>query len=504
MDPDTYGYLSPAVHLFGNGTYVSTWRNFLYPSFLILVLQVFPHLGFISKVQHIIGLGTAVIIVLTFFRSRVFLPTGKILDGMVRLVALIGAYVYLLSQSPIMLEHSIRPEALFPFASAMNMLIGLEFSRRVFLKQRVDGLTSTWTILLIIGAIGTYYLKPAWGLAVGASLLPLALAWLWIPNQWVWKSLSTLTGILLSVILFAVPTRILQRQVNGDFFLPTTLLCTHAQFLQDIIQKDALSLPMKSPERAPMLQFAQDIRTAIQSPHYKRYGLTLNPDDLMYRGPLEHLASGLQNSKWSLEKFCYYYYFRSWIEHPLAQIQKVEKQMAYFYSPKKVNIYTPNHSLDPLDQYHISLKAMHDTHYAKWQPLDTYQKSLQNPHFATSLDPHLPHGMRWLMRLLNNLFLAFLLLSLVGVTIVFFGNDLYRKLLPAALCSLYLSSFNFSNCLTISVVHMMSVSRYHFNQISMSVLSQGFEFLFVIALIITYFSRRQLSQPPVKANKKLS
>ncbi len=110
-DPDTSGYLSPAVHLLTMGSYGFTWRCFPYPLFLAFILWLSPHLEVIPWVQHIAGLVTGALIILIFSRARVFLPKGPILDWATRLVILAGVSIIAFCRSVLFLEHSIRPES---------------------------------------------------------------------------------------------------------------------------------------------------------------------------------------------------------------------------------------------------------------------------------------------------------------------------------------------------------------------------------------------------------
>ncbi|PWU10905.1 MAG: hypothetical protein C5B47_01540 [Verrucomicrobia bacterium] len=491
MDPDTFEYLSPAIHSLTAGAYAPTWRNFVYPLFLTVVLRFSPHLGTISWLQHVLGLLTAGLIVLILLRSRVFLPKSKLLDWATGLIALIAAYLFLFSLSPIVMEHSIRPEVLFSLASAFTILAGLECCRRLFFKKRLDLTTAVWTVLLLIAAIGTYYVKPAWGFTMGSALLPLAFVWFQIPGQWARKAFVTLLGLLLAIALFVAPSQLLRRKDGQNVFLLTSLLCAHAEFIVDILQADALQLPPESPERATLLQFVQDIERAIHQPHYYRYGLALDPDDLTYKGPLKRLEKGLQESGKSLIRFCYYYYFRAWQQHPSAMVRKIIKQMEYFYSPKKLNIYAVNDDLGLPEMYSYSLRSLLAAGYPACAPLKEYLYELQSINKAQKVGPALPRQMQWLIRASNAMFFPIFLLSLTAAGALFFLGKAYCELRPAALLTLYYLSFNFVHCLTISVVFMMNVTRYHFNQISMSLVSEGFGILFLIALINRYFLHRK-------------
>src|SRR5216117_3651824 len=56
-DPDTWGYLSPALRKLTGAEFGHTnGRNFLYPGFLYLVLAAFGDFRAIGVVQHLLGL----------------------------------------------------------------------------------------------------------------------------------------------------------------------------------------------------------------------------------------------------------------------------------------------------------------------------------------------------------------------------------------------------------------------------------------------------------------
>lgn len=64
-DPDTWGYLSPAVSkLIGQG-FTHSGRNFVYPGFLCVLLRAAGDFRVIAVAQHLLGLLAGVFLLLT-------------------------------------------------------------------------------------------------------------------------------------------------------------------------------------------------------------------------------------------------------------------------------------------------------------------------------------------------------------------------------------------------------------------------------------------------------
>ena len=483
-DADTDEYLSPAVEMVFTGHSTPTYRDFLYPSFLTAVLMLTENLYAIVLIQHLSGIMAAMLVVTIIFRLRIFLPFGSAFDWSTRAVALLAACGLLFSQFTILMEHSIRPEGLFPMTCAVTILAGVELSRRVFLKK-YDGRAMIWTVVLVVFSFGNIYLKPAWGLAAGTSLLPLVYAWIFIPGRWLNKVATLLGAFFLVVCAFILPSTFHKHRLGfmRHWFLPGTLLSAHAEILYNVIEKDVLRLPVQSKERTYLTAFLKDIHRASKNPkRIRRYGLKIDPDHLLWGGPIDSLFDQFERSE-DFARLCYAYYFRGWAEYPLAMFRKVVKQMELFYSPKENNVYSSRHGYNLKFVYNRGLKYLRVVQLnAPWPPLENYFESLQKldlPEQTSLLRAVLASTVVWL----NYLFFPMAFLSVIGAAVVLLSGNKFMPFRGAAMLVLYLSSFNFFTSLTISLVHMMDVSRYYFGQITMSLVSQGFQFLFLFALI---------------------
>src|SRR5712692_6514776 len=78
-DPDTWGYLSPALRKLTGAPFGHTsGRNFIYPGFVYLLLRVFRDFRAIATTQHVLGLVAGAILLLTWHRARALLARPRL------------------------------------------------------------------------------------------------------------------------------------------------------------------------------------------------------------------------------------------------------------------------------------------------------------------------------------------------------------------------------------------------------------------------------------------
>src|SRR6266576_3691295 len=78
-DPDTWGYLSPALRKLTGAEFGHTnGRNFVYPGFVFLVLRLFADFRAITIAQHFLGLLAGAVFLFTWKRARIFVPNPRI------------------------------------------------------------------------------------------------------------------------------------------------------------------------------------------------------------------------------------------------------------------------------------------------------------------------------------------------------------------------------------------------------------------------------------------
>jgi hypothetical protein len=72
-DPDTWGYLAPALRkLVGRRVGHTDGRNFVYPAFIFSILRLFGDFRAIVIVQHLLGLVAGVLFLITWRRAWIF------------------------------------------------------------------------------------------------------------------------------------------------------------------------------------------------------------------------------------------------------------------------------------------------------------------------------------------------------------------------------------------------------------------------------------------------
>ena len=139
-DPDTWGYLSPALRkLTGAEFGHSQARNFLYPGFLYFVLRGFGDFRAIAIVQHLLGMAAGGFLLLTWRRLRAFVPNPLVNPSLYDALGLVGTAIYLLASDTTRIETQLRPEGVCAFLISINLYFAVQFISYSFLLHRRAG-----------------------------------------------------------------------------------------------------------------------------------------------------------------------------------------------------------------------------------------------------------------------------------------------------------------------------------------------------------------------------
>src|SRR5205823_4110602 len=136
-DPDTWGYLSPALRKLTGAEFGHTQgRNFLYPGFLYLVLRCFEDFRAIAIVQHLLSLAAGGVLLLTWRRLRAFIPNSLVNPSLHDALGVAGAAIYLFASETTRIETQLRPEGICAFLISINLYFTLQFVYCSFVEQR--------------------------------------------------------------------------------------------------------------------------------------------------------------------------------------------------------------------------------------------------------------------------------------------------------------------------------------------------------------------------------
>src|SRR6185436_13106836 len=136
-DPDTWGYLSPALRKLTGAEFGHTnGRNFLYPGFIYLILSVCGDFRAIPFVQHLLGLMAGVFFLLTWRRLRIFVPKSLVGSSLYSTLGLAGATIYLFAAETTRIETQLRPEGICGFLISINLYVLIQVVGCGFVERR--------------------------------------------------------------------------------------------------------------------------------------------------------------------------------------------------------------------------------------------------------------------------------------------------------------------------------------------------------------------------------
>ena len=391
-------------------------------------------------------------------------------------------------------EHTIRPEAIFPFFVFVSIALNLEFILRRW--HRAQPRAAAWLGgANLFVSVGLYQLKPSFGLTILFANLPLALS-LVRPGMTIPRKLAmTGIGVLLAAGLFLWPEMILKRSdPYTEAFLPTTLLTIHADQICDQIGEDLASgQPLRYPR--PFLTALHDrmaalIATSARPENHPYRSLGFNPDYLMYTDyvykdlqPYRHKHHQAKRNQDFAVEVDYYYYERAALHHPGRMLGKIGRQLAVFYLPPGLSargkrrlshLFRGVYEVPVARDYAMTADQLGSPLFqpmvAQYPPLrrfaDAAPALAASP--AVTAQPPLLSGVQ---NLLSTFYLPGLLVWLavaLGTMAVPGGA---RRWAGAFAVVALMYSYNFGNNLTIAIVHSLDVDRYISNELAFTLFS---------------------------------
>ncbi len=495
-DPDTWGYLSPALRKLTGVEFGHTQgRNFLYPGFLYLVLRCFGDFRAIAIVQHLLGMAAGGVFLLTWRRLRAFVPKSLVNPSLHDALGLAGAAIYLLASETTRIEMQLRPEGVCAFLISINLYFAVRFIACAFLEyQRTGaalcGSATVLTSLLLASA------RPSFWFAALVVMVPVA-AFFLRENWWRQKiALGLATALTAALVLW--PERILSRKDReSQFFLPTMLFVIHADLIRDQMAadlKENASLPYSRDwlERVYVALDSEIAKSQMNYPgHYP--SLKFDPEYLWFnpRSIAMQLEREFGGNVSALCAFYRFYYWRTWQRRPFRALQKVARQFSICYFPK-CPAYTPMKIWPLMDVYERAIERLDSGRYRTFAAsflafADFMQrtKSLAQNAPATKQ----PGLLREVLSDLAASYLPLVLLTLILSAIIFWRQPRWRHLRWLAALVLFGCAYNAASCLEVAAVNSLEVYRYITVQMYSTLLTQLLALWLIIEFALEITSR---------------
>jgi hypothetical protein len=496
-DPDTWGYLSPALRkLTGAEFGHSQSRNFLYPGFLYLVLRCFGDFRAIGVVQHLLGLAAGGLFLLTWRRVRAFVSDSLVNPSLHDAFGLAGAAIYLLASDTIQTETQLRPEGVCAFLISINLYFAVQFVSCSFLEHRrtgaiVCGSATVLTSLLLASA------KPSFWFAAIVVMVPVT-AFFFRQNWWRQKiALGLAIAVTAALVLW--PERILSRKdAESQTFLPTMLFVIHADLIRDQMAEDLKEnahLPY-SREWLERVYAALNNEIGKSQTNYPGHypSLKFNPEYLWFdpSSITTQLRREFGGNVSALCDFYRFYYWRTWQRRPFRVLQKVARQFSIYYYPD-CPAYAPMKIWPLMDVYERAVTSLDSEDYRKIARslpalTDFMQrtKSLAENAPATKQQGLLRH----VLADLAVSYLSLLLLALILSAIIFWKQARWRRLRWLAAFVLFGSAYSAASCLEVAIVNSLEVHRYITVQLYATLLTQFLAFWLILEFALDITQRR--------------
>ena len=475
-DPDTWGYLHPAISKLLGGPFAHTYgRNFVYPGWLYLLLRTTGDFRAITVAQHVLGLATCLLLWPLWRQWRGWFGTTRLPRWADPLLGLGLVVFFGRADSVIEFESQIRPEAVFPCVAALGLWLLLKFLRAWY-DERAAARASIYAGASFFTSVLAYAVKPSFGFAVVFTLLPVGFVLAGALRRGGWRAATPLSGALFvgglaAWFLLILPERELARSDGlNAIFLPETLLTIHAgpiarQLNQDA--QDGVATPFARPWLLTATAFLNQELAKAREPSQKPYPtLGYNPDYLMYAPDSFCHWLYAQLPAPQISRFCFYGYRRAWLHQPGAMLSKVVRQLGQFYSFHCPAFRSATSTVVGVS-YQKTLafvRAPDDrAQLVRYAPARAYLAAVEGMGGSTRRFRTPP------LLVAADLVASGVSLPLLLVFLAACGALASRKLRPhrtllvPGLVLGLIYAVGFGNCLTVAVVHALSVHRYTLN-----------------------------------------
>jgi hypothetical protein len=488
---DSGGYISPALSLLVNGTYEASHRNFPYPGFVWALLKMSGTFSSITVAQHLLGLAGGLIFWLAWLRLGVFLPRDWRVTALHAVLGVGLVWGLLLSDQPVFFEHSMRPEAIYPFLISLHLFGAVKFLERSLLRRSLPAAIG-WGALMTAVSFGLYVLKPIWGLALISGGLPFVMVVLLTHGKWRGVPfVAAAVGAAVGFALFFVPESVLSPSTpRNASLINQQLFFVHANLIDREIRRD-LEKPGEPPfPRELLLATVNEFsvgRAQVERRPFRTLGFS--PDYLMYGKADLQVQKHFQDQPGGANRFYRYYYLRAWLGQPIPMMRKIFGELSVFY--RCDGKLTRAGSTLKLRTTYGESTAIHDEpyylqHFREWGPLKDYVEAVRG---VTASDE--PYRLDLMLAFLSAVNAAYVfILGLFLVAGFLWGRESARKTggVPLLWLGIWIFSYNFGITLTVALVHSMSIQRYTDTQFCLTLFSFCAGLLLLVSILLSRFS----------------
>ncbi|HVF71911.1 MAG TPA: hypothetical protein VM940_09915 [Chthoniobacterales bacterium] len=478
-DPDTWGYLAPALRKLLGFDFGHTYgRNFVYPGFVYLLLRGFGDFRAVVVAQHLLGLAAGGMLLLTWRRVSLFVRDSRLSSAGHDGLGLAAATIFLLAGEPIRLEMQLRPEGICAFVISLNLYCAIQFMIACFVEKRgravvIYGIASVFTSVLL----GS--LRPSFVLSAIVALLPVG--FFFFCRGRAWQKIALGSGAALSAFVLLLPEHLLSRHDEArQTLLPTILFLFNADLIRDQMAEDLqrganVPYPRDLVERVHEALGTEMPKSSAASPGLF-WSLGFDPDYLMYtEGSIDaQLRREFDNDVPALSGFYRFYYWRIWREKPLRAARKIARQMAIFYGPM-CPAYNRDKSLHLANKYAHGAASLGAKPYPEtWSAYPPAVEFMRRLELLARNAPALrqPAPIRITLSVLSGMYLPMLWGTAALSVVLLFQHRHRRRLGPLAALVLFVYAYNAACCLEVAIVHSLEVRRYLIVQMFFCLLAQ--------------------------------
>jgi hypothetical protein len=531
-DPDTWGFLNPELQsLLGHGFQHTQGRNFLYPSFIGALLDIFKDFRAITVAHRLLGVGTGVLLLGSWVQVRRCFSNPRIPQWVFDLAGLLTMAIYLFAPEPQQFEYFIRPDVVCPFFASLALysvvrFLGGKNAKPDSRRPLVFGALAIFLALVIPA------LKPSYWLTSVIVTIPIWFGVFDRRETLVRRLLLVAIPSAAAILLVWMPERhFAATDLWSKTWLPQSLFSIHAviireQMAEDVAHPDPV-VPYSHEKLASTLALLdRGIAEAKEKSPRHFDSLGYDPDYLLYHQSFFRDVAEAESRNWDvIVRFYKFYYLRAWRKRPGPMLHKVATQLGLFYNFDSCPAYCDK-KFHLQGTYDCSLSALSDRSLQKtlkqWPPavrwLD-HQAALakseavdwRNKPCTNKTLLRMNKMLRFVIDWLGCSYLPAHLAFLLALPWVIFHKRRRADfgLAAAALAVGY--AFNLGNNLGIAIMHTLQEPRYNHIQFCTTLWTEMLTIVFLIELALDVIlarrgkfeapARNEHSDPPLVLEK---